>query len=358
MFKILMSTIANMTILLAGGSSVSGKSAELKFPADAPSVQDKRGMPGRVQFNPIGNDAETLGAFVFQDETRATDQREFLGSFGLVVDAGTAPRDLSGKADKVAVYAAIDCKTSGGGACWSQNLLVEVRPGYAASGAYGATDTEMDFNNNDIATGETDGAEGLAAPGYAPVTITGVGSKRSTAALIISGPGDHTLFNRGLVFANNSIQQSSIADYGVSAISVDIRGQHATGVDTHLMKGGANFLAANGNGLFFENVAGTGAFQGIVGGGDGAVRLGFGSTVIYAMQDLAPGIEPASLGTASKVWHEAHIATVHAGSYVETLRTPASSSAPCAAGEFTDDSKFHYVCVAANHWKRVALGDF
>jgi len=45
-------------------------------------------------------------------------------------------------------------------------------------------------------------------------------------------------------------------------------------------------------------------------------------------------------------------------SYHETLTTPASSSAPCNAGDFTDDANFHYVCTAPNTWKRVALSSF
>jgi hypothetical protein len=47
-----------------------------------------------------------------------------------------------------------------------------------------------------------------------------------------------------------------------------------------------------------------------------------------------------------------------AANYTETLTTPASSSAGCAAGQFTDDAGYHYVCTAANTWKRVALSTF
>jgi len=49
---------------------------------------------------------------------------------------------------------------------------------------------------------------------------------------------------------------------------------------------------------------------------------------------------------------------VRAVAYHETLTTPASSSAPCSAGDFTDDANFHYVCTAQNSWKRVALSAF
>lgn len=44
-------------------------------------------------------------------------------------------------------------------------------------------------------------------------------------------------------------------------------------------------------------------------------------------------------------------------SYRETLASPTSSS-PCKPGQFTDDTNYHYVCVAANRWRRVALSDY
>lgn len=47
-----------------------------------------------------------------------------------------------------------------------------------------------------------------------------------------------------------------------------------------------------------------------------------------------------------------------APSYMETLTTPASSSATCVAGQFTDDSSYHYVCTGTNAWKRVLMTTF
>ncbi len=51
-------------------------------------------------------------------------------------------------------------------------------------------------------------------------------------------------------------------------------------------------------------------------------------------------------------------ATSQAAGFIETLTTPASSSAACIPGQFTDDAGYHYVCTAANTWKRVALATF
>ncbi|WP_215764759.1 hypothetical protein [Gluconobacter sp. P1D12_c] len=44
-------------------------------------------------------------------------------------------------------------------------------------------------------------------------------------------------------------------------------------------------------------------------------------------------------------------------SYRETLTSPTSSSS-CKPGQFTDDTNYHYVCVATNKWRRVALSDY
>jgi hypothetical protein len=46
------------------------------------------------------------------------------------------------------------------------------------------------------------------------------------------------------------------------------------------------------------------------------------------------------------------------GSFHVNLATPASSSAPCAAGQIGADAKYIYVCVATNQWKRSALSAF
>jgi hypothetical protein len=46
------------------------------------------------------------------------------------------------------------------------------------------------------------------------------------------------------------------------------------------------------------------------------------------------------------------------GPQIVPLYTPASSSAPCTTGQLADDASYHYVCVASNTWKRVALTSF
>jgi hypothetical protein len=45
-------------------------------------------------------------------------------------------------------------------------------------------------------------------------------------------------------------------------------------------------------------------------------------------------------------------------SFHVNLATPSSSSAPCAVGQIGADTKYIYVCVATNMWKRSALSSF
>lgn len=47
-----------------------------------------------------------------------------------------------------------------------------------------------------------------------------------------------------------------------------------------------------------------------------------------------------------------------ANRYNAPLYTPPSSSSACAVGDFANDANFHYVCVAANTWKRAALSSW
>lgn len=69
--------------------------------------------------------------------------------------------------------------------------------------------------------------------------------------------------------------------------------------------------------------------------------------------------ETGSLFSFCSVGASSCAATIStAGLYHEALTTPASSSAACSAGDFTDDANYHYVCTAANTWKRAALSSF
>lgn len=67
---------------------------------------------------------------------------------------------------------------------------------------------------------------------------------------------------------------------------------------------------------------------------------------------------PFALRLSSTTFDAVFGHNIKVNTYQETLVTPASSSAACTAGQFTDDANYHYVCTATNTWKRVALSTF
>jgi hypothetical protein len=92
----------------------------------------------------------------------------------------------------------------------------------------------------------------------------------------------------------------------------------------------------------------------IIMAGDVNHTLRFSDTTVLTTQN---GFQISLAGYGSTPFVVTN-AGVQAPGYHETLTTPASSSAVCSAGDFTDDANYHYVCVAANTWKRVALSSF
>jgi len=101
--------------------------------------------------------------------------------------------------------------------------------------------------------------------------------------------------------------------------------------------------------LYGIGIGAGGSFQnpnyGVVIDDGGNVNLPHGATSI------------GMLKVQSEILTKGNIETTN-GYFREPLTTPASSSSPCEPGQFTDDTSYHYVCVAPNKWKRVALTSF
>ena len=55
---------------------------------------------------------------------------------------------------------------------------------------------------------------GLAEPISYGLSVSGAGAFRSTAGILLSGPGTHPIWNRGIVFANDCVTQSTFQDLG------------------------------------------------------------------------------------------------------------------------------------------------
>ena len=140
------------------------------------------------------------------------------------------------------------------------------------------------------------------------ITSSGPGSYQYRANITIGGANKA---RTGILYNSGTVIGADIRSYDQSQVFIKDAGQHIDGID-----GGA--ATYSGNAIFFPGF--------IVAGTTGDITQPPGAT--------------------------------YAPIYQEALKTPRSSAAPCLAGQFTDDANFHYVCVAANKWRRVALSDF
>ena len=237
MFLMTMTISALAQLLLAGfGMSVLATSESLApCPAGDEPICSPEGTVGNfpvaklaLEVRPVGNAAPTRSALFLAGKTNASSEREFLVALGL--DSITGARSVPPNTpyhDKVTLYTSIIGKP-GTGDIWAINPLVTQEPN---SGEYTAQGIELDFNNNNAHRGDADGGAGLTPPNSYGLAITGAGGYRSTSALLVSGPGSHPIFNRGMVFANNAVAQSTFQDlmYGHNK-SIDIRGQPTWGI--------------------------------------------------------------------------------------------------------------------------------
>jgi hypothetical protein len=176
-----------------------------------------------LQASPVGNPYTTWTSLSIEGATGQADEREFLVSLGLRSTQGNESRPTPFH-DKVTLYAAVEAGP-GTGDVWAINPLLTQLPG---SGAYNAQGIELDFNNANAHRGEADAGDGLAPPVSYGLSITGSAPFRNTAALAVMG--DKHMWNRGLVFANDCVAQSSFQDLGSPQKSIDIRGSPAWGV--------------------------------------------------------------------------------------------------------------------------------
>lgn len=169
---------------------------------------------------PIANPLPTKAAVSLSQFDQATSSRQFLTHLGLVAQQGSA--------DTVTLYLGLD-KQSGASDVWSLNSVLTMQPG---SGTYNAIGYELDFNNMVGHRGDLDAGFGLAPPAAYGLAVTGASSFRSTAAVLIAGPGTG-IWNRGIVIANDAISAtgSAFQDLGASHDkSIDIRGAPTWGI--------------------------------------------------------------------------------------------------------------------------------
>ncbi|MFT8346620.1 hypothetical protein [Gluconobacter oxydans] len=111
------------------------------------------------------------------------------------------------------------------------------------------------------------------------------------------------------------------------------------------------------NGGFSGNVTAKGTVT-----GQNITALNGGIVQFYPTATGVPGPYLQAIGsgpaTLAAISNAGGLAYFQAAQYHENLYTPSSSTASCTAGDFVDDANYHYVCVADNSWKRVALSTF
>jgi hypothetical protein len=197
----------------------------------AGSVGDYPSANLSITTHPVGNGWPTTTTLNIEGTTSKPASREFLVNIGLVSNQGSLANSTPYR-DKVALYTSIEAH-NGTGDVWAINPLLTQMPN---SGEYVAQGIELDFNNNNEHRGELDAGAGLRFPGSFGLSITGASTKRSTAAMLVCGnrhngtEGGLPQWNRGIVFANNAIAQSTIQDLTSPHKSIDIRGNPTFGI--------------------------------------------------------------------------------------------------------------------------------
>lgn len=173
---------------------------------------------------PTANPIATLSSLSCQGNAISATTREYLVNFGMTT-AVASGGDPDGGA--VTLYAGM-VANAGCSDVWSFNTVLTMSAGSNPNSAIGY---ELDFNNNYGDRGNASGGAGLAAPVAYGLAITGAGTHKSTAAVLIAGPGT-PIWNRGVVIGSASVSQAAFQDLGTSTISVDVQGSHTYGVDT------------------------------------------------------------------------------------------------------------------------------
>jgi len=165
------------------------------------------------------------------------------------------------------------------------------------------------------------------------------------------------------------------ADYGALATGIQIQNSSPSASWQYVIK-----YLKNGDAIFsvdgLGNIVGSSLF---LGGVDlnGDTTNGSGDVGNLANKSATPYVDLNGFGTQNNVRmiNDANgqltINTTTGGnlqvnangiftteSFHVNLATPASSSAPCVAGQIGADANYIYVCVAANRWKRSPLSSF
>jgi hypothetical protein len=203
------------------------------------------------------------------------------------------------------------------------------------------------------------------------ITASGPGSVAATLATVNSSPGQcgdsaHvcqiTTNGKGLVTAQSAI---AIAGGGGSG---NVSGPSSS-TNTAFAEWNGTSGATLQNSLVTADANGDISTPGNISAGVGSGKAGTAVFTAGSSVSCATGsfclMAPASI-SASFLWtlpnsDGAGMLTVSSDQISispSAVPTPANSSVACTAGQWSNDTNYYYVCVAANTWKRVALSSF
>ena len=260
----------------------------------------------------------------------------------------------------VGEWGIIQCLTTGSH-CWALNPTITDTYDNTAGHSYASTlvGAEFDFSPYNAGsticgvclTGSANAA--AAADGFvvSQLNAASPGTYKWLFGFVANDATSNTAIYVGastLSGSNLPSMPSSYAYWNASGLEKSITMQASNGgmsFSSSEFSDGIGIIAGNSN-------VSVSAF-----GADSVVNLNLvpkGGGNVVATGPMVPVSDNTyNLGSAANRW-----AYVDAVTYYEALTTPASSTAACVAGQFTDDANYHYVCVATNSWKRVALSSF
>ena len=216
--------------------------------------------------------------------------------------------DVPTSSDRVGIYAAIQADTNSGNV-WAINPLVLVNSGACANGGVQVAEFDLD-NNSGSDYGDTALEPGLSQPAAYGMQITGSGSNKVTAAIIVNGTlgGGGNYWNRGIAFTA-SIDQSEIEGYANCTAGYVVAGAKQVGITT---AGGtfstAPILIGNATYLNSTNAADSGVYPLIGANASDAIIIG-GSSVTNIKTTTSGNFVPSadnaqSCGASGARWTE------------------------------------------------------
>ena len=347
---------ASMDSVLMGGAVDSGHPG-----ADGGTSANNLGLNVATADCPTSTQS-TTSFLCLRGRTGSTPRQNYMVNINLDSYAG-ATHDVVGLYAGVRVHA-------GAPQSWSYNSVCHIEPG--GGGCIGA---EIDNNNWNCDAGDDGGAaQGCDMKTPIGLLLTGSSPYPSGPAIAISGASvGNAQWHRGIeMLGGHIIDQASIWTDNASANDYVMRGVHAgsglemsagvfAGAAIHMSEG-HNLLWTGSGGTahnMFVDAAGyhfgspTGAFVSFDNTGNVAIP---GSATIANNLTV---VQSTTLGGNVTMNNALNVAGRAAlGALTVVLHTPTSSSEACTAGSTFDDANYHYVCVATNTLKRVALSAF